>query len=218
MKLLIIEDSPELLDFLIELLEEEGHEVSAAEEGVQGLYLAQNWEFDVILLDAMLPGLDGFSLLERLRKTHTTPVLMLTARDQTRDRVRGLDQGADDYLVKPFANDELLARIRAVARRHGLQSEKLLRIGAVEIDTGSLQIRAGGEPVEVTAREFALVELLARHRSEVVSRDRIFGQLFDEESEDVDISNLLDVYIYKLRQKLGKDFIKTRRGAGYFIE
>ncbi|GAA5483095.1 response regulator transcription factor [Haloferula sargassicola] len=218
MKLLVVEDAADLRALLVDLLQEEGHEVDAVADGIEGLYRAQNWDYDVIVLDGMLPGLDGFDVLAKLRRTRQTPVLMLTARDHTRDRVRGLDQGADDYLTKPFANEELLARIRSVARRGGLQSEKVLRIGEVEIDTGAMQVRAAGEKLDFTAREFALVELLARRRGEVVSRERIFDQLFEDESDEVDISNLLDVYIYKIRQKLGKDFIKTKRGTGYLVE
>lgn len=217
-KILVVEDVADLRALLVALLHDEGHEVDECGDGIEGLYRAMNWQYDAIVLDVMMPGLDGFSLLERLRRSKDTPVLMLTARDATRDRVRGLDGGADDYLTKPFDNNEFLARVRAVARRGGLCAGKKLRIGGVEIDTSAMTVEHEGKPVEFTSQEFRIVELLARRRGHVVSREVIFDQIFDDGNDEIDISNLLDVYIYKLRQKLGKDFIKTRRGFGYMIE
>lgn len=215
-KLLVIEDDPDLRSLLVSLLGDEGYRVDACADGEDGLYRAENWDYDAILLDGMLPRLDGFDLLERLRGSRRTPVLMLTARDTTADRVRGLDLGADDYLTKPFEKVELLARIRAVVRRSGLLDERVVEVGPVRLDAARMRVELDGQPVELTAREFTLAELLMRRRGEVVGRDFLYDNLFDEE-EDESMSNLLDVYIYKLRQKLGKDFIKTRRGAGYTI-
>lgn len=216
MRLLVIEDDEDLHRLLVAMLRGEGYLVDGCRDGEEGLYKAQNWDFDALILDGMLPKLDGFELLRRLRRTHRTPVLMLTARDETMDRVRGLDLGADDYLTKPFEKEELLARVRAVVRRGGLAVERVLEFDGVRLDTGAMTAEVNGEPVELTPREFGLAELLMRRRGEVISRDFICDHLFDE---DVDaLSNMLDVYIYKLRQKLGKDFIKTRRGAGYFTE
>lgn len=216
MRLLVIEDDEDLHRLLVAMLRGEGYLVDGCRDGEEGLYKAQNWDFDALILDGMLPKLDGFELLRRLRRTHQTPVLMLTARDETIDRVRGLDLGADDYLTKPFEKEELLARVRAVVRRGGLAVERVLEFDGVRLDTGAMTAEVNGEPVELTPREFGLAELLMRRRGEVISRDFICDNLFDE---DVDaLSNMLDVYIYKLRQKLGKDFIKTRRGAGYFTE
>lgn len=216
MRLLIVEDDEDLQALLVTMLRDEGYLVDACSDGELGLYKAQNWDFDALILDGMLPKLDGFELLRRLRRTHQTPVLMLTARDETMDRVRGLDLGADDYLSKPFEKEELLARVRAVVRRGGLAIDRVLKFGGVSLDIASMKVEVHGEAVELTPREFGLAELLMRRRGEVISRDFICDNLFDE---DVDaLSNMLDVYIYKLRQKLGKDFIKTRRGAGYYTE
>ena len=215
-RLLIIEDDEDLHQLLVAMLRGEGYLVDGCRDGEEGLYKAQNWDFDALILDVMLPKIDGFELLRRLRRTHQTPVLMLTARDETMDRVRGLDLGADDYLTKPFEKEELLARVRAVVRRGGLAIERVLEFGGVRLDIGAMTAEVNGGPVELTPREFGLAELLMRRRGEVISRDFICDHLFDE---DVDtLSNMLDVYIYKLRQKLGKDFIKTRRGAGYYTE
>jgi two-component system OmpR family response regulator len=155
-------------------------------------------------------------LLKRLRKTKKTPVLMLTARDQSRDRVRGLDTGADDYVVKPFDLPELLARLRALIRRTAGQTENVIQIGDVSIDTGSRTVTQRGEPVTLTAREYGLVEYLALHRGKLVTRTALYEHLFDE--DDSSLSNLLDVHVSNSRKKLGHDFIVTRRGHGYSIE
>jgi two-component system OmpR family response regulator len=164
----------------------------------------------------MLPKLDGWEVLRRLRKTKNTPVLMLTARDQTRDRVRGLDAGADDYLVKPFDLAELLARLRALIRRSVNQTQAAIEIGEVIIDTAARNISRDGEAIALTAREYALVEYLALHRGKVITRTALYEHLFDE--NDSTLSNLLDVHVSNVRKKLGHDFIATRRGHGYCIE
>jgi len=164
----------------------------------------------------MLPGLDGWEILKRLRKTKKTPVLMLTARDQTRDRVKGLDTGADDYVVKPFDLEEVFARLRAIIRRSANKTTNLIEIGDVKIDTAARNIFLKDKAVEITAREYALVEFLALHRGEVVTRTQLYEHLFDENESS--LSNLLDVHVSNVRKKLGAEFIATRRGHGYCIE
>jgi two-component system OmpR family response regulator len=163
-----------------------------------------------------LPQIDGWELLRGLRKTKKTPVLMLTARDAVRDRVRGLDTGADDYLVKPFDLSELLARLRALIRRSASQADSCIEIGNVVIDTAARTVCRQGAPVVLTAREYALVEYLAVHRGKLVTRTMLYDHLFDE--NDSTLSNLLDVHVSNIRKKLGHDFIMTRRGHGYCIE
>src|SRR5215831_4203573 len=163
MRLLIVEDEPDLLSSLSLALREEGYAVDTAADGVEGLYKAESWDYDAIVLDVMLPGLDGWGVLQKLRKSKKTPVLMLTARDQPRDRVRGLDTGADDYLVKPFDIAELLARLRALIRRTAGQTRNVVEIGKIAIDTGSRLVSLGGQPIMLTAREYSLVEFLALH-------------------------------------------------------
>ena len=164
----------------------------------------------------MLPGLDGWQILEQLRFSKKTPVLMLTARDTFQDRVRGLDAGADDYLVKPFDLGELLARIRALIRRAAGKTHNVIEIGPVQIDTAARLVTRDGTLVTLTPREYALVEFLALHRTEVVTRSTLYEHLFDE--DDNTLSNLLDVHVSTLRKKLGAEFIVTRRGHGYCIE
>lgn len=215
MRLLLIEDEPDLLASLAQALREEGYAVDTAEDGLDGLDKALAWEYDAIVLDGMLPRLDGWAVLERLRLRKRTPVIMLTARDGSRDRVRGLDQGADDYVVKPFDLPELYARLRAVIRRTGTQTESRLRIQRVEIDTAARTVQLDGEPVPLTAREYALVEYLAVHRGRLVTRTTLYEHLFDETENT--LSNLLDVHVSNVRKKLGHDFILTRRGHGYSI-
>jgi two-component system OmpR family response regulator len=165
----------------------------------------------------MLPGMSGLDLLARLRATKKpVPVLILTARDGLTDRVRGLDAGADDYMVKPFALAELNARLRALIRRSAGQASARIEIGDVTVDTAAHAVLKGGEAVHLTAREYSLVEMLALRRGQVVTRTDLYSHLFDE--EDDSFSNLLDVHVSNIRKKLGKDFIQTRRGYGYVIE
>jgi two-component system OmpR family response regulator len=216
MRILIVEDEPDLLRALAQAFREEGYAVDTATDGEDGLFKAESWEYDAIVLDIMLPKLDGWELLRRLRKTKKTPVLMLTARDQTRDRVRGLDTGADDYLVKPFDLAELLARLRALIRRTANQTRAAIEIGDVTIDTAARNISRAGESIALTAREYALVEYLALHRGNLITRTALYEHLFDE--NDSTLSNLLDVHVSNVRKKLGHDFIATRRGHGYCIE
>jgi two-component system OmpR family response regulator len=215
MRILIVEDEPDLLRSLTQALQEEGYAVDAAANGETGLFNAQNYDYDGIVLDVMLPKVDGWEVLRRLRKSKKTPVLMLTARDQLKDRVRGLDIGADDYLAKPFDLEELFARLRALIRRSAGQTSNILTVGDVVIDTGARQVSHRGRTAALTAREYALVEYLALHQGEVVTRATLYEHLFDENEST--LSNLLDVHVSNIRKKLGADFITTRRGHGYCV-
>ena len=216
MRILIVEDEPDLLASLAQALREEGYAVDTAADGEDGWFKAESVDYDVIILDVMLPEMDGWTVLKNLRKTKKTPVLMLTARDQSRDRVKGLDTGADDYVVKPFDLAELLARLRALIRRNAHRSTNRIEIGPVVIDTAARTVTVAAQTVEITAREYALLEYLAVHRGEVVTRATLYEHLFGD--DDDTLSNLLDVHVSNLRKKLGHDFISTRRGHGYCIE
>ncbi len=216
MRVLIVEDEPRLLRSLSKALREEGYAVDTAAAGDDGLYKAESYDYDAVVLDVMLPRLDGWEVLERLRKQRQTPVLMLTARDTTKDRVRGLDTGADDYLVKPFDLLELLARLRALIRRSAGQARPHIELGTVLIDTRARSVTRAGKSVALTAREYTILEYLALHRGETVSRTTLHEHLSDE-SDDT-LSNLVDVHVFSIRKKLGHDLIKTRRGYGYYIE
>jgi two-component system OmpR family response regulator len=216
MRLLVVEDEEDLRRGLEQALREEGYAVDGAGDGTDALYKAETWEYDAIVLDIMLPGLDGLEILRRVRKKKTVPVLLLTARDGFGDRVRGLDLGADDYLVKPFDLGELLARIRALIRRSSGAPDPILKVGPVTINTVARSVAVEGGEVELTAREYALLEFLVRRRGAVVSRTELYDHLFAEEDESY--SNLLDVHVCNVRKKLGKDFIETRRGHGYVVE
>jgi two-component system OmpR family response regulator len=216
MRILVIEDEPDLLAGLARSLRDEGYAVDTARDGEDGLFKAESVNYDALVLDVMLPRLDGWEVLRRLRAKKKTPVLLLTARDKTADRVRGLDGGADDYLVKPFDLSELLARLRALIRRSVSEARAVIDIGDVHIATAARTVMRGAAPVVLTAREYALVEYLALHRGEVVTRTALYEHLFDE--TDDSLSNLLDVHVSNVRKKLGHEFIVTRRGHGYCIE
>jgi len=216
MRLLVIEDDPVLQRTLAAALREENYAVDTASDGAEGLFKAQQNAYDAVLLDIMLPKLDGWGVLTALRPANRTPVLMLTARDTVPDRIRGLDTGADDYLTKPFDIDELLARLRALIRRSAGQSSPQLVIGELTLDTAARRATVAGAEIVLTAREYSLLEYLALHRGEVVSRATLYEHLFDE--ADDSLSNLLDVHVSNLRKKLGHDLIATRRGLGYSIE
>lgn len=216
MRILVVEDEPRLLHNLAKALREEGYAVDTAANGADGLFKAESCDYDAVVLDIMLPQLDGWQMLARLRQEKKTPVLMLTARDAPKDRVRGLDSGADDYLIKPFDLEELLARLRALIRRAAGQSTSNIELGDVLIDTRTRTVTLAGQPVTLTAREYAILEYLALHRGEVVTRSNLYEHLFDE-SDDT-LSNLLDVHIFSIRKKLGAELIATRRGQGYCIE
>jgi two-component system OmpR family response regulator len=216
MRILVVEDEPRLLRNLAKALREEGYAVDSAADGDDGLFKAETYDYDAIVLDVMLPRLDGWEVLARLRKQRRTPVLMLTARDAGSDRVRGLDSGADDYLVKPFDLHELLARLRALIRRSAGQARSQIELGEVVIDTRARSITRSGQPVALTAREYAILEYLALHRGKVITRSALYEHIMDE-SDDT-LSNLVDVHVFSIRKKLGHDLIATRRGQGYCIE
>lgn len=216
MRILLVEDEPDLLRSLAQALREEGYAVDTAPDGGEGLYKAESWDYDAIVLDVMLPVMDGWQLLQKLRRKKKTPVLMLTARDRTADRVKGLDTGADDYVVKPFDLAELLARLRALIRRATNQTQSRIELGDLVIDLAGRRLTRRGEEIALTAREYALVEFLALHRGEVISRTMLYEHLFDE--NDSTLSNLLDVHVSNIRKKVGPEFIVTRRGQGYCIE
>jgi two-component system OmpR family response regulator len=177
---------------------------------------AQSWEYDAIVLDLMLPRMGGFEVLAELRKQKPTPVLILTARDSVTDRVQGLDSGADDYVIKPFEANELLARLRAIIRRGSGKASSNIELGDGVVDTAARTVEREGKPVVLTGREYALLELLALRRGELVTRTMIYDHLFDE--NDDTLSNLVEVHVSNVRKKLGKDLIKTRRGQGYVID
>ena len=221
MRFLIVEDELKMARALRRGLEREGHAVEVASDGEDGLHLARASEFDVIVLDVMLPVRDGFSVCRELRAAGVwTPVLMLTARDAVEDRIRGLDAGADDYLVKPFAFGELLARLRALIRRGPSDRPPVLEVGDVLLDPAAHTVARAGVAVELTTREFALLEFLMRHAGEAVSRTRILEQVWDVNYDG--FSNVVDVYVGYLRRKLEEPFdrslIRTVRGVGYALE
>jgi two-component system, OmpR family, response regulator len=215
MRILIVEDELDLLRSLAKTLREEGYAVDTAQDGEDGIYKTECWDYDAVVLDVMLPKFDGWAVLHHLRQEKKTPVLMLTARDAIRDRVRGLDDGADDYLIKPFDLDELLARVRALVRRGAGQAASKIEIGDVLVDTSTRLVYRDGDLVALTAREYAMVEFLALHRGQLVTRTALYEHLFDEDEDT--LSNLLDVHVSNVRKKLGRDFITTRRGYGYYI-
>ena len=220
MRVLLVEDHKPLVRALKQALEEEGFAVDVGQDGEEGDYKARTADYDIIILDIMLPKLDGLSVLQRWRhdglKTH---VLILTARGTMEDKVRGLDIGADDYLAKPFELEELLARIRALVRRGHEVKDPVIRVHDLEIDTATRTAKRGGRPIPLTPREYALLQFLAFRRGRVVSRSMIWEHLYDEHDEST--SNVVDVYIGYMRNKIDKGFdpplILTRRGDGYLL-
>jgi two-component system OmpR family response regulator len=216
MRILVVEDEPDLLRTITRTLREAAYAVDTAADGVEGLAKAEGADYDLILLDVLLPGLSGWELLSQLRKTKKTPVLMLTARDALPDRVRGLNSGADDYQTKPFKFEELLARINALIRRSAGQSLPQIEIGEILVDTSARKVFRKGSEITLTPREYSLLEFLASHRGQVVTRTMLYDHLLGE--NDDSMSNLMDVYVGNVRRKLGGDLIVTRRGMGYCIE
>ena len=220
MRLLVIEDYPALRDSIARGLRDNGYAVDATGDGTEGLWYAENHPYDVILLDLMLPGVSGLDILKKLRATgNTTHVLVLTAKDTVEDRVKGLDLGADDYLVKPFAFDELLARLRAMVRRRYERVDPVIRVADLEVDTRARRARRGGAVIALSAREYALLEYLAHRKGHIVSRTELWDHAYDQAAAPG--SNVLDVHISHLRRKIddGHDqkLIHTRRGQGYVL-
>ena len=222
MRLLIVEDDRRLATTLRRGLTEEGFSVDTVEEGQEAVDAAETTPFDAIVLDVMLPGeLDGFQVCEAIRRRHIrTPVLMLTALDEVDNRVRGLEAGADDYLVKPFAFRELLARLRALTRRHLDDRGAVLHVGDVELDTSARTVHVAGEPVTLTAKEYAILEYLMHHRGRLLTREQIQDHVWNYDFEGE--SNIVEVFIGRIRRKLvaagATDPITTVRGAGYRYE
>ncbi len=218
-RILVVEDEAEIADFLVRGLREEGFTVEHADDGDLAWQALRSGDWDLVLLDWWLPGQDGLSLLRRFRQTdRDTPVLFLTARDAVSDRVRGLDSGADDYLGKPFAFEELLARVRALVRRREQQSGTVLTFRNVSIDLASQRSGRAGHSLDLTAKELALLILFLRHPGEVLSRTRIYDHVWDERYDGV--SNTLEVHVMELRRKLeahGPRLIQTVRGRGYLL-
>lgn len=216
MRILLVEDEPDLARALARTMTDEQWVVDVVGDGESAVTLARTGPHDVLVLDIMLPRLDGWQVLETLRRAgYRTPVLLLTARDAVRDRVRGLDAGADDYLTKPFSPEELLARIRALARRAADQPGPDVQVGPIRIDTRARRVYGPDGELELTAREYAILELLTRRVGQVVTRTEISDALYDDDTEVM--SNTIDVHIGALRRKLGAGLIHTRRGVGYLL-
>lgn len=216
MRLLLVEDDPLLGEGLQASLQLEGYAVDWLRDGESAWAALCTDTFDLVVLDLGLPRLSGLEVLERLRtRNETVPVLILTARDAPGDRVRGLDTGADDYLIKPFDLDELAARLRALARRRSGNRNPVLHHGPLELDPARHRVRLNGKPVTMPRREFTLLRLLLEHAGQIVPRSRLQEALYGWEDE-VD-SNTLEVYIHHLRRKLGREWIKTVRGVGYMV-
>lgn len=220
MRILVVEDERRMAELLRQGLVEEGHSVTVAVNGREGLGLAESCPFDLIVLDVMLPGIDGFTAARRLRaKGNRTPILMLTARDATRDIVEGLDAGADDYLTKPFSFDELFARVRAVARRGPIPRPVRLQVADLILDQSTHEVARGGRAITLTRTEFAILELLMRYAGHVVSRERMIEGVWGV-GADIE-SNTLDAFMRLLRAKIERPdehaLIQTVRGVGYML-
>jgi two-component system OmpR family response regulator len=217
-RLLIVEDDPRMVTLLTRVLEEDGYAVDSTADGSEALWMATERDYDAVVLDGMLPGMDGVEVVQQLRNAgRWTPVLLLTARAGFDDRIAGLDAGADDYLAKPFNYGELAARLRALLRRGAAARPAVLRNGNLMLDPASRRVSRNGERIELTTKEFALLELLLRHRGDVLSRTFIYDHVWDHAFDPA--SNVVDQYIASLRRKLdrpyGRDDVQTIRGAGY---
>jgi DNA-binding response OmpR family regulator len=220
MHVLIVEDEKKMAELLKKGLEEENHSVSLAHDGRDALEMAQALEYDAIVLDLMLPGIDGFEVARRLRKGgNKTPILVLTARDTVPDVVKGLDIGADDYMTKPFSFEEFLARLRAISRRTSAPRATVLQVGDLVLDPASHEVKRGGEEISLSRTEFRLLEFLMRRAGRVVPRNTIVNAVWDS-NDDVE-ENTLDAFISLLRNKVDRDrkvkLIQTVRGTGYSI-
>ncbi len=214
MRVLVVEDEPKMADLLVRGLREEGHAADAAGRGEDALWMARAVAYDAIVLDVMLPGLDGFETCRRLRAAGVwSPVLMLTARDAVEDRITGLDVGADDYLLKPFSFGELLARLRALARRVPHERPTAVEVGALRLDPASRRAWRGRSELRLSAKAFALLEAFMRRPGEVLSRGQLLEAAWDLGFESR--SNIVDVYVRGLREQIGSGAIETVRGVGY---
>jgi two-component system copper resistance phosphate regulon response regulator CusR len=220
MMVLIVEDERKTAEYLFQGLTEQGFTVRLAYDGIEGQHLAMHHDFDVIVLDVMLPGMDGFEVLRSLRTIKSTPVIMLTARDGVEDRVKGLREGADDYLVKPFSFMELVARLQALTRRGRAQEPTLLRVGDLSIDLISRRVVRAGQRIDLTAKEFALLTTLAQRQSQILSKTTIAEAVWDMNFDSN--NNVIEVAIKRLRTKIDTPFnyglLHTVRGMGYVLE
>lgn len=217
MRLLVVEDEADLAATVEKALVEAGFVVDRAGDGAEALWKAGTAQYDTIILDLMIPAVDGWEVVLRLREAgNRTPVLMLTARDATADKVRALDSGADDYLTKPFTLAELVARIRALIRRAAGTPAPVLELGDVRLETSSRRVTRAGVEIDLAPKEYALLEFLALHRGTLVTRSTLYEHIYDDREDTM--SNLVDVYVSSLRRKLGRNLIRTRRGAGYIID
>jgi DNA-binding response OmpR family regulator len=222
MRILVVEDETKVARALQEGLEGESYDVAVADTGEEGFFRVSNEIFDVVVLDLMLPGRDGIEILTTLRRRGVqTPVLILTAKDAIEDRVLGLDSGADDYLVKPFAFSELLARIRALLRRSRIDHVLRLKASDLEMDLVTRKVTRSSHMLEITAREFDLLEYLLRHQNQIVSREMVSREVWKEPSRATSLDNVIDVHIARLRKKVDQDFplklIHTVRGVGFIL-
>jgi two-component system copper resistance phosphate regulon response regulator CusR len=222
MKILVIEDEPKVGKALAEGLKADGYEVTLAQTGEDGFFMASSRSFDLIVLDVMLPGRNGIEVLKTLRKQGLgIPVLLLTAKDAVGDRVLGLDAGADDYLVKPFAFPELRARIRALLRRGKAESLLSLNLGTLEMDLTTRSVTRDSKPIELTVTEFELLEFLLRNKGRVVSREMLARDVWKENNRATPLDNVIDVHIARLRRKVDDEFdpklVRTVRGVGFML-
>jgi DNA-binding response OmpR family regulator len=221
-KVLLVEDEAKLADALRSGLEDEGYSVTVAGTGEDGFFLIHSRPFDLVLLDVMLPNRDGFEILSQIRQGGIrTPVMLLTARDSVDDRVRGLDSGADDYMVKPFAFPELLARVRALLRRPQLEKPATMRLAGLELDDSSHTVRRENATIELTSREYDLLEYLFRNQGCVVSRDTLAREIWRVAARESHIDNVIDVHVARLRRKIDDGFdsklLHTIRGVGFVL-
>jgi two-component system response regulator MprA len=217
-RVLVVDDEPHIIDFVGLGLRREGYETRGAADGPQALALAQEWRPDLVILDLMLPGLDGLQVCRRLRSQHDTPILLLTARDDVEDRVKGLDSGADDYLCKPFSFAELAARARALLRRRGIGAGTQLRWADIVVDTSTREVWRGQTPIALTVREYDLLLLFLRHPRQVLTKDLILETVWGYDFEGDD--NVVEVYVRYLRTKLNDyppQLLQTVRGVGYAL-
>jgi len=220
MRILVVDDDPEIVSFVKRGLAYEGYTVDTAADGKEALTKARDREPDLVVLDIMMPGIDGIEVAKRLRQGGDVPILMLTAKGTVTDKVTGLESGADDYLVKPFAFDELLARVRALLRRRQPKEGEILRFSDLSLNTATREVRRGSETIELTTQEFTLLELFMRHPRQVLKRDLIYERVWGYDFEG--LSNVIEVYVRYLRSKLEAGgrlrLIHTVRGVGYVLK